>query len=128
MIDPKKVELMTGMAMYEHTKKTAFRQEKYFEKNFRFAIVFKSIPFGLAIGVIVLLIGFAAAPGAFAFAYEKGGAILFLSADIAAVLIIAALYAAASAVLLGRKFENMRGSYVKYRLFRNELKRIKEEE
>ena len=127
MIDPKKVELMTGMAMYEHTKKTSFKQEKYFEKNFRFVIALRSIPFGAAIGVIVLCIIFAAVPGFFSFVYGKAGPAVFFLADIAAVMIITALYTAASVMILGKKFENMRGSYVKYRLYRNELRKIREE-
>ena len=118
---------MTGMAMYEHTKKTSFKQEKYFEENFRFVIALKSIPFGAVVGVIVLFIVFAAVPGFFTSVYEKAGPAVFILADIAAVIIIAALYTAASVAILGKKFENMRGSYVKYRLYRNEVRKIREE-
>lgn len=128
MINPKKVELMTGMAMYEHTKKTSFRQERYFKKNYRLFIALKSIPVGIIIAVLILFIITAAAYKKLVTVYEVLGAAACAAIGVFAVLLICAAYVFLSAVVIGSMYENMRGSYVRYRLFEKQLAKMKSEE
>ena len=128
MINAKKVELMTGMAMFEKTRKTSLKQNEYFEKNAKYAIALKSMPIGLAIGVLTAFLVIEAGYDYFKALYHNIGMVLFIALCLDFVAVIMIVYAAISAFALGRKYENMRGSYVKYRLFKKELLKINDEE
>lgn len=128
MINQKKVELMTTAAMYEHTRKISFKQNKYFEKNYGKIIVLKSIPIGFIISVLILFLVFISKRQYFLYVLETLGTGLFVFFAVLASAAVTAAYSAVSYFVLKRKFENMRGGYVKYRLYKKELTKMDEED
>lgn len=119
---------MTGAAMYEHTKKLSLKHSRYFEKKYKYVIVLKSALLGLAIGILVTFLIYAARYEEILAYYHADGMLIpaLLAAAITAA--VAALYILASVFILGRKFENMRGGYVKYRLYLKQLSDINDED
>lgn len=128
MVDQKKVKLMTEMAVYERTSKITIKHNKYFEKKYKYVIALRSIVTGLAIGVLVTFLIFAAKYEAMLDLYSRYGIAFPVTAAVICVMIVAAVYVSASVLILGRKFENMRGGYVKYKLCRQELSKLENEE
>lgn len=128
MINQKKVELMAGTAMYEHKRKVTDKQNKYFEEDNRKVIVLRSIPAGLLIGCLVLFLIFMGEYDLSLALFAAAGAVPVIILGVLCVLLIAALYVFASVFILERKYENIRGSYVKYRLCRSELSKLNDEE
>lgn len=136
MINQKKIELMTQMAMYEKTRKAAVKLNRNFERYHKFGIALRSIPVGLAIGVLVSALALAAlysndgtqSPWLFAEIYNVSGLAPAIALGLVFVFIVCGVYVWISVLILSGKFENTRGSYVKYRLCRQELLKINDEE
>lgn len=127
---------MTGRVMYEKTGKTTVKLNQIFEKNHKPAIALRSIPAGIAIGVLMLFLFGVAMYGNgedgphwfFAYIYNTLHPAAAIVLGIACVLAVCSVYVYVSVLILSRKFENTRGSYVRYRLCRQELYKINDEE
>lgn len=126
MINQKKVEYMTTMAMYEHTKRVSLNRNKYFEGRAGYFIALSSVPVGVAIGLLAAAGVIIAKYDFFRGIYKSIGSVPFLCLSGVCVVIIAAVYILAAVRILKRRYENMRGSYVKYRLYGRELSKIKD--
>ena len=124
MINQQKVELVTGAAMYERTSRRVYRFDRYFSKKNKRVIAFRSIPAGAAIALLILCLVIISQYDWAVSVYYGIGPVMTAAAIAGAAAVITFIYVVCSLYILGRKFENHRGSFVKYRLSLEEIKRM----
>ena len=128
MINQQKVELVTGAAMYERTSRRVYRFDRYFSKKNKRVIAFRSIPAGAAIALLILCLVIISQYDWAVSVYHGIGSVMTAAAIAGAAAVITFIYVVCSIYILGRKFENHRGSFVKYKLSLEEIKRMDEGE
>ena len=112
---------MTGAAMFERTRSDAVRLSIYFKKKYRLQIALRSIPVGLAISALILFLAGAAGYERVYAVFDETGLLPLAAAAAAATAVITVLYVCLSVFIIGRRWENLRGSYVRYRLSLDEI-------
>ena len=129
MLNAKKVEYMSKLALYEHTDgKKTLKLNNYFKSDFKAYTAMRSVPFGiityLLIFAIVLLWDIN-------WLVDLSGRVgIFLTAAIlfAGLVVFVALYCIVSALILSHQYEDLRSSLREYSLSLRALDRTYKKE
>ena len=129
MINNKKVELMTKIALYEHDEgKQTIRLNKYFKQDYASTNMLRSAPLGFVCALLIAALLFIANENWLTILMEEVGGVVAIAIIIFAVIVFIALYCFFSQYMFNHKYENFRGNLRTYGLFLRRLEKIYEEE
>ncbi len=129
MLNKRKVELMSKVALYEHGEgKTTLRLNKYYKTDYSSANFLSSVPLGILTGLLIGLLVFIADTNWVMRVYEEiggTGAILIFAAGF---ILFVVGYCFFSLYMFNHKYDNYRGNLRTYGLNLRRLKKVYEEE
>ncbi len=129
MINNKKVELMTKIALYEHDEgKQTIRLNKYFKQDYASTNMLRSAPLGFVCALLIAALIFFVKENWITSLMGKVGGVATIAIIIVAVVIFITLYCFFSQYMFNHKYENFRGNLRTYGLFLRRLEKIYEEE
>ncbi len=129
MLNRKKVEVMSKVALYEHGEgKETLKLNKYYKKDYASAKLLSSLPLGIITGVLITALIFVVNTEWPLHLYKTiGGVMAVLLYGICFVAFVIA-YCFFSAFMYNRKYETYRGNLRIYSLNLRRLEKIYEEE
>lgn len=129
MLNKKKVELMSKVALYEHGEgKTTLRLNKYYKTDYSSRNFLSSLPLGILTGLLILALVFVADTEWFIRAYETIGGTASTVLLVAAFVLFVIAYCFFSLYMFNHKYDNYRGNLRSYGLNLRRLKNVYEEE
>ncbi|MBR3244994.1 MAG: hypothetical protein IKF90_20270 [Parasporobacterium sp.] len=129
MLNKKKVELMSKVALYEHGEgKTTLRLNKYYKTDYSSANFLASLPLGILTGILILVLIFVADTGWLGKLYDKIGGTWAVILLIAAFVLFVVGYSFFSLYMFNHKYDKYRGNLMAYGLNLRRLNKIYEEE
>lgn len=129
MINNKKVELMSKVALYEHGEgKQTIRLNKYFKQDYASSNLLRSAPLGILCAILIIVILFIAKETWISELIEIVGGIAAIIIIVVAVAVFVTLYCFFSQYMFNHKYENFRGNLRTYGLHLKRLDKIYEEE
>lgn len=129
MLNKKKVELMSKVALYEHGEgKTTLRLNKYYKTDYSSKNFFASLPLGIITGVLIMALIFIGDANWIVKSYERiGGTVTVVLVGVCFILFVIG-YCFFSLFMFNHKYDNYRGNLRTYSLNLMRLKRVYEEE
>lgn len=129
MINNRKVELMSKIALYEHGEgKQTIRLNKYFKQDYASTNLLRSAPLGILCAVLILVLLFIAMPNWITDLIKVMGGPLAIIAVIVAIALFVVGYCFFSQYMFNHKFENFRGNLRTYGIYLKRLEKIYDEE
>ena len=129
MINNKKVELMTKVALYEHNEgKQTIRLNKYFKQDYASTNMLRSAPLGFICALLITTLLFLVKENWFTSLMKTVGGVMAIIIVVVAIALFIALYCFFSQYMFNHKYENFRGNLRTYGLYLKRLEKIYEEE
>ena len=129
MLNKKKVELMSKVALYEHGEgKTTLRLNKYYKTDYSSANFLSSVPLGIITGLLIALLIFIADANWVMKVYQKIGGTWAVLLIAAAFILFVVGYCFYSLYMFNHKYDSYRGNLRTYGLNLRRLKNVYEEE
>lgn len=129
MLNRKKVQAMSKVALYEHGEgKETLKLNKYYKKDYTSAKILSSLPLGIITGILITALIFVVNMEWPMQLYRRVGGVMavLLYAICFAIFVLA--YCFFSAFMYNRKYETYRGNLRVYGLNLRRLEKIYEEE
>lgn len=129
MLNKKKVELMSKVALYEHGEgKTTLRLNKYYKTDYSSANFLSSVPLGILTGLLILALVFIADSDWINKLYVQIGGTAAVILIAAAFILFVVGYCFFSLYMFNHKYDRYRGNLMTYGLNLRRLNKIYEEE
>lgn len=129
MLNKKKVELMSKVALYEHGEgKTTLRLNKYYKTDYSSANFLSSVPLGILTGLLILALIFIADSDWINKLYVQIGGTAAVILIAAAFILFVVGYCFFSLYMFNHKYDRYRGNLMAYGLNLRRLNKFYEEE
>lgn len=129
MVNPEKVELMSKIALFEHSQgRKTLKLNNYFRSDFRTSIAMRSVPFGI-LTYLLLFVGSLLWDETWLVDLSAKVGIYFTAAIVLASLIVFVyLYCLVAGLVQSRQYENLRSDFREYSLNLRRLDRLYQRE
>ncbi len=129
MINNKKVELMSKVALYEHSEgKQTIRLNKYFKQDYATTNMLRSAPLGFICVILIVALMYIVKEDWVSSLIRTIGGVATIIVIIVTVVVFIALYCLFSQYMFNHKYENFRGNLRTYGLYLRRLEKIYDEE
>lgn len=129
MLNKKKVEVMSKVALYEHGEgKETLKLNKYYKKDYASAKLLSSLPLGIITGILITTLIFIVDTEWPIYLYKTIGGVWSILLYAACFIAFVIAYCFFSAFMYNRKYETYRGNLRIYSLNLRRLEKIYEEE
>ena len=128
MLNAKKVEYMSKLALYEHTNKRPLKLNNYFRSDFKVSSALRSVPFGIITYLLILALALMWDTDWLVNLSGKVGIFLTAAIIFASLVLFVALYCIISGVVLSHQYEDLRSSLREYILNLRGLDRTYDQE
>ena len=114
MLNARKVEYMSKVAMYEHNNKRQLRLNNYFRSDFKVSSAMRSAPFGIIAYLIIFALVLLWDTDWLVNLSGRIGIILTAALFLASLVLFVTLYCIISGIILSRQYEDLRSSLREY--------------
>ena len=115
MLNAQKVEYMSKLALYEHSKgKRTLQLNKYFKSDFKVSAAMRSVPFGILAFLLILAAVLMWDTGWLSNMSGKLGIFLTAAIIFACLVVFVVLYCIISSLVLSHQYEDLRSSLREY--------------
>ncbi|MBQ9814936.1 MAG: hypothetical protein IKH67_03050 [Lachnospiraceae bacterium] len=115
MLNAQKVEYMSKLALYEHSKgKKTLKLNKYFKSDFKASAAMRSVPFGILSYLLILAAVLLVDTSWLVNLSGRIGIFLTAALAFASLVVFVVLYCIISSAILSHQYEDLRSSLREY--------------